>query len=552
MRPDLGFTRVRSLGAAALRLAWRHAGLLGVLAIALADRVALFRWWKAFPGGDTYNFILIAQELLRGSYPVAEKRLPVYPLLLLLARPFADWEAAAIAVAITASLASLVFLYAIGRTLGLSKVALLVALLLFEAAAPFLFQSIRGYADTTFVALTLATILALLRARTLLGALGTGALLGAASLARPEGIVLIPTIAALALVRLGWRRALAALAIAALCWTPFLAVSVKVGRPLLPKQYLTDAEATAFGAVSVREVLGNVWGLWRSAGVDRLWGEPLRILRDLTATAPRDIPPRVRSFLTDPKELPSLLLLAGTVSFALRGRGRAAAVLLPYVALSLPIAWWGVRQRFLVSLLPAVFCVIAAGTDAALRGARRVAPVADSPAAPVASRASRPLIATRWIAPALLLALAAGPWRANNVAEQREVIAKNNGKGYAYYQAIQAARRLPGRIAFDHRSSIALALFGEPGRGRAVFADTHLAAADAPAQWDALTRWNVHALVVPDEQRGAFPVLDDPGFADRFSVIATFERLGPRGRTARAAIYKLLEDEKTPPGDSER
>ncbi len=515
-----------------LRLARAHAGILLVLATALAHRIWFLRWWRAFPGGDTYNFILIAQELLRSSYPIAEKRLPVYPTLIAIAHAVLDWETAALAVSLTASLVAILLLYAIGRSIGLSKTALVIGLLPFQAISPFLFQSIRGYADTTFVALMLGTLLAFIRARTHRGALVGGVLLGAASLTRPEGIVLVPVMLGAWLTKKLRRRAMIAALPVVACWGLFLLLSARAGRPLLPQEYLADAAVTAFGVRSPREFTANYAALWTSVGFDRLWNEPKRLARDVADAAQGSFTPRrVGSFFTDPKEFPSLLLLAG-LPFLVRSkrRGIFMLILVSYAIIALPIAWWGVRQRFLIVLYPLPFLVLAAGADALLHGVRRLS---ERLSARTPALARGITVGTGLT----LLALSFGPWTKHTAAEAREVQEKNWGKDYAYYQAIQEARRLPGRIAFEHRSSIALALFGEPDRGRGIFADTHLNTPSATEQWDALEKWQVGYIVIRDEASGAFPILTDPAFTDRFVVHRTFQHPQARGAPDEATIY---------------
>jgi len=293
---------------------------------------------------------------------------------------------------------------------------------------------------------------------------------------------------------------------------------------LLPQEYLADAESTVFGVQNIRDFATNYASLWTSVGVDRFWGEPRRLLRDAGTVSLSTFPNRLKSFLADPKEFPSLLLLAGLGYMLMRKRGALILLLVPYLAVAAPIAWWGVRQRFLIGLYPLIFLVLAAGCEAALRGVsilahrrwyRRMAPVAAS---------------------ALLLGLAAFPWRLNNFAEAREVHAKNWGRDYAFYEAIQAARELPGVIAFAHRSSIVLALFGERDEGRAVFTETHLAAPTSTEQWEALQRYDVQYIVARHRDEG-FLILTDPRFLEELHVIREFEHPQQRGGPDRATIY---------------
>lgn len=538
--PNRAFSR----GAGFLRDHW---GLLVVLGLAVAHRVSFFRWWKAFPGGDTYNFILIAQELLKGSYPVAEKRLPVYPALIAITHAILDWERAAIAVAVIASLASIALLYAIGRTLGFSTLALAVGLAPFQAIAPFLFQSVRGYADTTFIALFLGALLTLLRTRTRRGAIGTGALFALASLTRFEGVFLLALFPVLALVYWKPRVLLKpALATVVICWLPFVLLFARVGRPLLPVEYFADAETTPFGVTTFTDFAKNYAAIWTSVGVDRLWKEPQRILRDSATLEASAWPARLRSFFTDPKELPSLLLIAGMVFLLRRCLRPFLLILPPFLLLAVPIAWWGVRQRFLVILYPFLFLVLAAGAEALLQTARRLterwSPTDDSAASGESGWALSRMIAAG--ASLFLLALSLGPWTAHTAAEAREVQQKNLGTDYAYYRAIQAARALPGMIAFAHRSSMILALFGEEGnKGRAVFAETHLNTPNGEEQWRELQRWDVRYIVIRGAASDAFPVLTDPAFAERFSVFAAFEYPQARKKEpSRATIYKVRDE----------
>src|SRR5262245_29411539 len=88
-----------------------HHAITVLVAAALFIRLALLTWWRAFPFGDVFNYVGIAQALTHFSYPVLDKRLPFYPLLILIVHtltPWWSWESAAIAIAIIMSLVALV------------------------------------------------------------------------------------------------------------------------------------------------------------------------------------------------------------------------------------------------------------------------------------------------------------------------------------------------------------------------------------------------------------------------------------------------------------
>lgn len=220
-----------------------------------------------------------------------------------------------------------------------------------------------------------------------------------------------------------------------------------------------------------------------------------------------------------------MLVLVGMVVVLLRLRS-TFVLLVPFLALAVPIAWWGVRQRFLIVLYPLMFLLLALGMHRVFFWWKKF----DG--------------RLMWLRPArvaasgFLVLLALFPWRFHTAAEAREVVAKNWGKNYAYYQAIQAARNLPGIVAFEHRSSIALALFGEPDRGRAVFADMHLDARAAAMQWQQLQRWQVRYVVLRGTKSESFPVITDKAFARFFSLHASFDHPQHRGRS-QAMVYQV-------------
>jgi hypothetical protein len=189
-----------------------------------------------------------------------------------------------------------------------------------------------------------------------------------------------------------------------------------------------------------------------------------------------------------------------------------------------------VRQRFLLPLYPFVFLGVAAGADVVGRWFKK--------------------LATRWprfsflpiVGAVAALVLAVGPWRMHTASEAREVQLKNWGKDYAYYQAIQFAETLPGRIAFEHRSSIALALFGEPDRGRAVFADMHLDAREPERQWEQLQQWEAQYIVLQDVSSEHFPVVSDETFSQRFSLLQEFVFAEKPGKRDVAHIFQVRRE----------
>lgn len=510
---------LRALGA--LR---RHSGLVIVLAIALAARLLYLRWFRAFPAGDVYNFITIARSLLEGGYPADEKRFPGFPALILLARAFLDWEAAGLVVAVGASLAALALLYAIGRTLGATRTALGALLLLLQLNFPFFIASTRAYADTTLVMFSLAALLALLRARTWRGAVATGLLFAAAALTRYEGDAL-----ALALLPLWFlipgrgtagrflslrTRLLPALALAtfALALLPYVAVSLANGRPPWGVGYLAEAPTDARrGAPDIRTFANQAQDIWRRNGLTEAWRVPVAVATEIAAD-PFGAHRRLADRLREPQDALVTLALLGFLSLLVRRRWWHAFVLLvATAALTAAPAWWEPLERYDTFVVPFPFLFAALGlTTVQHLLARGTAP--DRWGA--VNRAGGALV---------LFAVVAGLWIPHAAERIRDRQLKHNGRNYAYYQAIHAARRLSGTIAFPVDHLIVWIYFS----GRAVIEPGPARGESAAAFLERLRARGVRYAVVASSRAAWEPIRADP----TVQTVARYEWLqGDRDR----------------------
>lgn len=521
----------------ARRILSAHWGLVLVLLVALGFRVAQLLWFHVFPAGDVFNFLMIAEGLPRLDYAPDEKRLPFYPLLTLLFHPFLDWEVAAVTVALLASLLSLVVLYALGRTLNLSRLSLALALLLFQAQPQFIVASTRGYADTTFVALVAGALLALCRSRTVRGALLTGVLLGAAATTRYEGMVVAAALLLLWLlvprvtrahavpppgIRWAWSRRLplVALAAAALTVVPYGALSALNHRPLFGAGYLKQAQEEGYGVSNPRELWENVRKVWTGAGLI----DALPILRDAVREAVEDpfgIPRNFSDRIREPYLGTSLLALAGIATFLLRREFRVLLVLaVVLIALTLPLAWWVPLERFHVFVMPITTLLATAGVS----GLQSIV---------VHGTAGRfgPLL--RRALGVVMLSLVVSLWVTSYAAQTRDRLKKHNGRDFAYYQAVHAARSLPGVIVFDDLAH---------GFVNVYFQNRALPSTGVPSD-DRTPRGMLAALrsrgatyaVVAAGQEREFPFLSEPGV----EVSATFEWPMVNEGVSRATIYQL-------------
>lgn len=521
-RQQTGDAEVRAFG-----FLQRHAGLACVLLIALAARLVYLRWFKAFPPGDVFNFINIAQGLPEGTYPPNERRLPFYPLLTLLAHSVLDWETATLFVAVAASLAALVALYALGRTLGLSKTALAVLLLVFQTQ-PQVLTATRGYADTTLFALLPITLLALFRTRTWKGAVLTGALCGALALTRYEGLA-----AALVLLPLWFlfpgrqqprRFALIGALAFALSLVPYLLLSAANGRPAFGAGYIAEAEGrSGYGAGNAREFWESELAIWKRTGLLGAWEIPFAIAREIGSdpfAAPRILTAR----LVEPGEPLALLALLGALFFLQRRQWRG--LLFPVAvtaAASVPPAWFNPLPRYDIVLFPLLVLLAASGVSAIQRLLERAT-----------QSGGRAGTAVRFLAGAVFVTAAAGLWMVAYAEDVRNRQTKHNGRDYAYYQAIHAARALPGTIGFDRDPDIVRLYFGD----RAV--NLRKVPADGESPEAALARVRKHGI--------GYLVLPSPGGQPVQAVFLALPDITlvqpyawPRGDgdISRAAIYRV-------------
>lgn len=452
---------VRAFVGRVLRVSlWEHGGLTAVLLTSLGIRLWLLRWWDTFPFGDVFNFVSIARALGEWDYPIHEKRLPFYPLLIFLVHtvlPAVRWETIAIGIAVAMSLVALALLYAVGRTLHLQKTPLLVAVLLVASFQPFLAYSIRGYADTTFLALFLGSLLAVLRARTLRGRVLIGVLLGLLALTRYEGVVagLVLFVLLAFRERAQLARLLPVSAALVLTLLPYVILALHVGRSLLPEAYLTEAASAeeGYGAATFAEFAERYAGIWRRLGLFEVWRTPLGLLR----SAREDflgLHRPLTDLLREPRSAAALLAIPGFLFlFSRRRLLDVATVLLPFFAVAAAIAWYATYVRYHAFLFPLMALAAGAGVHAASAILRR------GTVGPSGTGLRRGL----GIAAVLFAGLV---WFLGFTQETQESLRKSRFRGLGYYRAFQYAETLPGIVAFENRLGITEAYFGE----RAVYA----------------------------------------------------------------------------------
>lgn len=513
-----------------------HWGLLIVLATALGIRLWLLKWWNPFPFGDVFNYVTIAQNLSHGFYPIAEKRLPFYPLLILLVHtlaPFLSWEGVAIGIAMAASLVALALLYAIGRHLGLKKVPILVGLLFLMSYQPYLAYSIRGYADSTFIALFLASLLLVLRARKHNVAITAGIVFAALALTRYEGVIAAAVFGLLYIWQIcltgrqaRWRQTGILIAVGLLVVTPYIGIAVRSGRSLLPTAYLTqDAEGNqGYGASSWHEFTDNYYAIWERVGLFALWTVP----QYLWHQAQEDLigwHQYVVSEVVEPRKAAALLALAGLIYLVARRRWQLLVILLlPFLAISAAAAWWAPLIRYDAMFFPLIVLLAAIGLHA------------------IAAVYQKSLAPNAWgkyvyrLGALLLLFTGSAVWMLNLTQDTYYSLRKSRFRELAFYQAIKTIRFVPQVVAFDNSKAIAIVYLG----ARALDAEHLFPKEAAPKQrWQILIYRQVAYVLTADTPKSPFTFLKQPPPGVTVTKQSSFSVEQGNNNIDTAAVYHL-------------
>lgn len=508
-----------------------HWGLLLVLLLALLVRVSLFVWSYGFPTGDVWNFVGIADGLSRFDYPENEKRLPLYPLLILILHtiaPWFSWEGIAVFIALVASLAVLVLLYAIGRALELRKTALCIALLFLVSFRPFLTASLRGYADTTFLALLLGAMLTVLALPRTTAVSVLGPLLAVLALTRYEGVAAGGALLLVALIRLRGlvRRAAVLVLLAALTVSPYVALMRANGRSLLPVAYLEEAGKTSYGVTSVQAFLRNYQTIWERQGLFEVWKVPWGFLRH-AARDPFSLPKWLTDLVREPKQAAALLAIPGFAFLLWRRPTGLVTVAVPFFAAVVPVAWYATYERYDMFIFP----LMALGAGAGLH----VLGVLLSRATTV----DRAGILVRRGSIAVVFLFATFVWMLAQTQQSQRGLVKHRGSALAYYQALHFVRHVPGRVALETENSATYLYFRERG----TYAGNLLRSAETPTErWDALRRANVELVVTTPSREARFAFVREPIPKARAEEFRRFTAVQADGRMDAAIVYRILFD----------
>lgn len=331
-----------------------------LVAACLAVRIPIAAERKIMPAGDVFNLQHITERIIHLDYPDKENRLPGYPLLLLLTRPFpVDPIGAGVSISIAASAFTLAFLYLTGQVLGIHRVALLTFLGLSIFDPILIVNAVRPLADATFILYLSLVILLITRACserpvTRRSLLAVGAATAAMMFTRYEGYM----IAAFTLPTLWLRRGLRAAATAAAI--PFFTVLLWIPayysiHGSFTGGYIAELHKPSNNFAVTSEVPAKFTALMQGAGWGRAWAVPAAELHD---EHPEKAAIRT---VTNPAWWISVLAVLGAAWLLGTQRTKALPLFLALAGYVAVLVWWTVYGRFTAPLIPFFYLTAAAG-----------------------------------------------------------------------------------------------------------------------------------------------------------------------------------------------
>lgn len=343
---------------------WLDATLiLALVASALAVRIPIALERKIMPAGDVFNLQHIADHIVRGSYPPKENRLPGYPALILLTRPFpVDPVRAAVGISLAVSSLMLACLYGIGRSLNIHRIPLFTILGLSVFDSLLTIGAIRPLSDATFLfflslylfLITRALVSAALPARRSLIFIGVTAV--AMMFTRFEGVAIAALTLPLLWLKLPWKKVLIAISIpliAGLLWIP---VHLSIHGSLAGGYVNAFSDPSGdFG--NLRAVPAKFMTLIKSAGWGTAWTLPdYEVDQEPKAEA-------IPRLVAQGTWWVSLLAIVGVPWLLITRRSAALPLLLATAGYIAILVWWFLYSRFVVPLVPIFYLTAAAGAS---------------------------------------------------------------------------------------------------------------------------------------------------------------------------------------------
>lgn len=415
--------------------------------VALAAAGSFAARSRVMPAGDTFNFIIAAQALRHGTYQSDEKRLPLYPFLILLGEAvWPDPVVVARTISTVAFAGTFGALFLLGRRLGLAPLPLALLLFLPMVHPVLLGNGIRELADSLFVfLLVLANLAAIALRRSWPSVVITAGVFTATALTRYEGILAVFLLLPFLRLRVPWRTVGAVILLAAAFTTPWFVVATRAfGAPVNPA-YFRCVEECGFGT-RLPDLPARVHQLLDMSGWTKVWTVPARLI------APAEGEPVRRPLVQLAQSSSwwvSLWALLGIV-WLLVSRPRAAfPVVLSLTVVAIMVAWWKLHGRFTVVALLLHYFAAGAGASWIWALVHFLLP-------------RRPLRALgALLLTGALTLLAAREFPALHTGAVQRVFSYQ-GNGFARYQATAALARETGTVVFRRDYPMALAFLHSP------------------------------------------------------------------------------------------
>lgn len=420
-----------------------------LFAVTVGERAYLASQRKIMEAGDTFNFLSLAQAYSQGRLVKGEKRLPLYPLAIMV-----GWKGlgidpmvAATGISVLAGGGTMVLLYLLGRRMKILPLPLAVFLLLWLLEPVTNSVGIRPLSDALFLFLVVAAAYVVTVASGSVGsALRAGGAIAILMLTRFESMVLAPVLVLLLRLQMSWRRVLlAVLPVLALyaAWIPY---SLYI-HGTISGGYFTEFSAKE-GAVGgkledvppkLRKIAGGVGWL-------RPWENANYVLEN---PDPKRAPlPRI---LSSGSWWVGVLAVLGVPWLLLTAKKSALPFFGVFFVFGGLYSMWVVYGRFVAPSMPAFYVAAAAGASALYAIAWRL----------FHPRVLRAAAVVGVIALLLWILYDEAPGLMRTTANR---VFDNEGSGYSLVLAIRDLVEREGRVAFNHdlMAIIYLGIVGEP------------------------------------------------------------------------------------------
>lgn len=428
----------------------RAVGLLLVIALVtftLGERTYLAAQRNIMEAGDSFNFLSLAQAYSQGRLVKGEKRLPLYPLTILVA-----WKGlgldplvAATSISVLAGGATTALLYILGRRMKIRPLPLAVFLLLWTLEPVTNSVGIRPLADSLFLFLVVAaTLAATIVGSSLWAALRAGGMIALLMLARFESMVLAPVLAVMLRLRLPWRRVFLAALPMLLLYAAWIPYSLYI-HGTITGGYFTEWSDKE-GAVGGRpgDVPKKLQRIAAGVGWSRPWTQADWVLEQSEGNPlPR--------LLSSASWWVGMLALIGVPWLLLTARRAAVPFLAIFLVFTGLYSMWVIYGRFVAPGVPAFYVSAAAGASALFSIAFSLFRPRVLRAVAVGAITIFLLWIVREEAPGLMRATALR-------------VFDNEGSGYSMVLAIRELTQREGRVALNHdlMAIIYLGIIGEP------------------------------------------------------------------------------------------